>query len=707
MDAIIGRYVVPLPQLRRAPCGAAADAIAGGKAANLAEVLAAGLPVPEGFCVTTRAYAEIAEASRLAADVEALATTGGHEHDRRRELAAGIRTRLLAAAVPDPLRDEIVDAYRALASPDASHPVAVAVRSSATAEDLPTASFAGQQDTYLDVAGADAVVDAVRRCWASLWNDRAVEYRAANDVDQRAVRLAVVVQRMVDARVAGVLFTANPLTGRRRQTVIDAAPGLGDRVVSGAVNPDHFVVDTASGAIVERRAAGETPCLTDAELRRLAATGARVEALFGSPQDVEFAVDHAGGTWVTQARPITTLYPLPTPFPTALPTLAPGTLRVYLSFNVAQGVFRPLTPMGIQALRLFATSTVRLVGPPADPAAVPRIAVEAGHRLFVDLTPVLRNPMGRRFLLRAATQMEAQSSAILRTLVRDDPRLTPTPTPQWRTAVAVARALGRTRVPQRAAVALARPMMARDRAARAPAASLTFGDVPADATAEERLAAFERLLLDGPVLLWRNVMPVFFAGVIANVAAARLLRGLASDTERRLLTRGLPHDPTAEMDLALWRLAERLRDDARAVRALRDVPPDELAGQYRRGALPPALQRPLAEFLRRYGHRGVAEIDLGVPRWSEDPTHLLAVLATFQGHDDPTQTPEARFRRAQQQAEAMVAELCLRAAHAGRVRGLLVRFFLHRLRELFGQREAPKFSLVRLLARGRALLTPV
>src|SRR5512144_2602184 len=178
-----------------------------------------------------------------------------------------------------------------------------------------------------------------------------------------------------------VLFTANPLTRRRRQTVIDAAPGLGDRIVSGAVNPDHFVVDTASGAIVERRAAGETPCLTDAELRRLAATGARVEALFGSPQDVEFAVDHAGGTWVTQARPITTLYPLPTPLPTAPPTLAPATLRVYLSFNVAQGVFRPLTPMGIQALRLFATSTVRLVGPPADPAAVPRIAVEAGHRL--------------------------------------------------------------------------------------------------------------------------------------------------------------------------------------------------------------------------------------------------------------------------------------------------------------------------------------
>ena len=118
------------------------------------------------------------------------------------------------------------------------------MRSSATAEDLPFASFAGQQDTYLHVIGADAVLDAVRRCWASLWTDRAVVYRASNGIDPRSVRLAVVVQRMVAAEVAGVLFTANPVSGRRRQAVIDASPGLGEAVVSGAVNPDHFVVDT-------------------------------------------------------------------------------------------------------------------------------------------------------------------------------------------------------------------------------------------------------------------------------------------------------------------------------------------------------------------------------------------------------------------------------------------------------------------------------
>ena len=124
---------------------------------------------------------------------------------------------------------------------------AVAVRSSATAEDLPFASFAGQQDTYLNIIGGDAVLDAVKKCWASLWTDRAVSYRASNRIDQGTVRLAVVVERMVHAEVAGVLFTANPLTGKRREAVIDSSPGLGEAVVSGAVNPDHFVVDTPTG----------------------------------------------------------------------------------------------------------------------------------------------------------------------------------------------------------------------------------------------------------------------------------------------------------------------------------------------------------------------------------------------------------------------------------------------------------------------------
>jgi phosphoenolpyruvate synthase/pyruvate phosphate dikinase len=222
----------------------------GGKAANLGEMTRAGLPVPPGFCITTTAYALVAAQADLAAMLDELAATSITDRTRLADLAAQMRARLLRTAMPSALAEPILRAYRTLGEGSA---IAVSVRSSATAEDLPFASFAGQQDTFLNIVGEEEVLNAVRRCWASLWSERAVNYRASNGIDQHTVRLAVVVQRMVDASVAGVLFTANPLTGKRRQAVIDANPGLGEAVVSGATNPDQFVVDSASGEIIERR----------------------------------------------------------------------------------------------------------------------------------------------------------------------------------------------------------------------------------------------------------------------------------------------------------------------------------------------------------------------------------------------------------------------------------------------------------------------
>ncbi|MDQ3913478.1 MAG: phosphoenolpyruvate synthase, partial [Actinomycetota bacterium] len=339
--------------------------VVGGKAANLGELTRGGMPVPGGFCVTTAAYELVVEGADLGPILDELAQTPADDTARLAELAASARTGLLAAPVPDVLAQEITAAYRELGQ---GAPVPVAVRSSATAEDLPYASFAGQQDTYLNVVGAEPVFGSVRRCWASLWTDRAVSYRATNGIDHRNVRLAVAVQRMVEAAVAGILFTANPLSGRRRQAIIDANPGLGEAVVSGAVNPDHFVVNTATGEILERTlgdkrvvvqaAAGsgtervelekreDEACLSDVQVRALAKLGERVEAHYETPQDTEWAIDADGKVWLLQARPITTLFPLP--------ANAPATddeLRVYFSFSVAQGVYRPLTSMGLQAFR--------------------------------------------------------------------------------------------------------------------------------------------------------------------------------------------------------------------------------------------------------------------------------------------------------------------------------------------------------------------
>ncbi|HET7478350.1 MAG TPA: PEP/pyruvate-binding domain-containing protein, partial [Rubrobacteraceae bacterium] len=329
--------------------------IAGGKAANLGEMIRAGLPVPAGFCATTAAYERVSRDAGLDAILTALSGTPPDDAARLSQLAAEARDRLSAAPIPEDLARSITAAYLELGDGTS---VPVAVRSSATAEDLPFASFAGQQDTCLNVVGEKAVLDAVRRCWASLWTDRAVSYRATNGIDPHGVRLAVAVQRMVAAEVAGVLFTANPLTGKRRQAVIDASPGLGESVVSGAVNPDHFVVNTTTGEIVERRlgdkqvairaAEGEgtqrvelagqedLACLSDEQVRALAALGARVEAHYGAPQDTEWAIDAGGGIWLVQARPITTLFPLPANAPAT--DDAP---RVYFSGSVAQGVYQP------------------------------------------------------------------------------------------------------------------------------------------------------------------------------------------------------------------------------------------------------------------------------------------------------------------------------------------------------------------------------
>ena len=201
------------PTLRPLASVRAADLpAAGGKGANLGELLAAGLPVPDGFAVTTAAY-------------RAHALAAGIDPDRATADPAGARTAIEAASLDPEFRHELAAAVEKLG------PTPVAVRSSATAEDLPGAAFAGQQDTFLNVEGPDAVADAVRKCWASLWTDRAVEYRKRQEIAPADVAIAVVVQRMVDAEAAGVLFTANPLTGRRAELVVDAARGLGEAVV--------------------------------------------------------------------------------------------------------------------------------------------------------------------------------------------------------------------------------------------------------------------------------------------------------------------------------------------------------------------------------------------------------------------------------------------------------------------------------------------
>ena len=683
--------------------------VVGGKAANLGELIRAGFPVPPGACVTTEAYRQVAASVAIPFDVLA-----GASGDALQRAAAAAREAMRAAPIPAEIRRAVGDAYARL-----GEQTPVAVRSSATAEDLPTASFAGQQDTYLHVVGREAVIDAVRRCWSSLWTERAVVYRTTNAIDHRAVRLAVVIQRMIEAEVAGVLFTANPVTGRRRQAVIDASPGLGEAVVSGAVNPDHFVVDTDSGAILERRAGdkrfevrpvpgGGTRhvekaasedrfCIDDAQARALAALGDRVEAHYGAPQDTEWAIDGDGRLWLTQARPITTLFPIPErPRRPGAPGPAPrpGELRVYFCFSVAQGLYRPITPMGLAAFRLLSAAGAHLLGyTVADPLVGSHAYDEGAQRVFVDLTGTLRSVVGRKLFPRMLDVMEARSAAILRGQLAD-PRLSltvRTPFPAMRRALRIA---VKYAVPVTVAQALARPASARARAVRIGEETAARLTVPATATPAERLDRIERALGSEVLEVGPKLMPAAAAGLGMLVMAGRLLGEDATATELQTVLRGLPHNITTEMDLALWTLATTIRQDESTRGRFLGEPPAQLAEAFRAGTLPAVAQRGISDFLRAYGHRAVAEIDLGIPRWSDDPAHVLGVLANYLRLDDPALAPDAVFTRGAAEAERMIETLVDRARRRGPLRARLVRFALDRARQLAGLREIPKYFMI-------------
>ncbi|MBT2227077.1 PEP/pyruvate-binding domain-containing protein [Nonomuraea sp. NEAU-A123] len=683
----------------------------GGKAANLGELTRAGLPVPPGWVLTTEAYHEVAQAAGL----DDVIATGGPG------LAAAARTRLLEAPIPEAIAESIREAYTTLGqavqtpkAADAAVPVVVpvAVRSSATAEDLPFASFAGQQDTYLNVVGADAVLDAVRRCWASLWTERAVAYRDSNGIDHASVRLAVVVQVMVDSRTAGVMFTANPLTGRRHEAVIDANPGLGEAVVSGAVNPDRFVVDSASGEILDRHAgdkrlairalpgggtervesAHDGLCLTDEQVRDLAALGTRVEDHYGAPQDTEWAIDADGTLWLTQARPITTLYPLPE-------TTREG-LRAYFSVNVAQGVMGPVTPMGLSAFQLISAGAAGLFGyGPARARDGAAFMFEAGERTWLDLTTALRSRMGRAILPRVLTMGEARAAAMLTDLFAD-PRFSVIHTSRRPFLRAVARFARRVHAPTRVLQALIRPTRALAYTRRLGVDLDRRLRVPGSATPVQRLDHAERMLSGAfPVIV--SLMPIAITGYGLFGLAAKLSGLSISDMQDVL--RSVPNNPTTEMDLELWALATRIEPEP-----FRNEPVSELLRRFRAAELPPKAQRGITAFLDKYGHRGVAEIDLGLPRWSEDPTHILGVLANYLRMEDGGDlAPDKMFARGAAEAEAAVARIVATARRKGALRGAVARFGLRRTRMFAGVREMPKYYAVQTLAAVRRSLLVV
>ena len=487
-------------------------------------------------------------------------------------------------------------------------------------------------------------------------------------------------------------------------------------MVSGSVNPDHFVLDSRTGAVLERRLgdkrlvvrprpgggteavarpASETACVSDDQLRVLVALGSRVQEHYGQPQDTEWAIDRDGALWLTQARPVTTLFPLPDVGATD------DELRVYFCFSLAQGLTRPLTPMGISAIRVIASSVARLYGhPPADPLAGPPPVHDAAGRLFFDITTIMRSNPGRAVFPRVLDVMEGRSATVLRDLFAD-PRLSVVHSSWWPVVRRLGWVAARFGIPLQVAQALARPAAARRRLDRLGRRLRQPPMPPTSTTAQERLDLVVRLLGDAVVRIVPRVMPPAAAGFAMLGLAGRLLGADARPGDLETVLRGLPHNVTTEMDLELWDLATAILADDDAAAVVRLESPTQLAERHGTGTLPPVLQDRLQAFLDRYGHRAVAEIDVGVPRWAEDPTHVLGVLANYLRLDDPGRAPDAVFARGAAEAEAMVRTLTDRARRRGPVRARTVGFALDRTRRLAGIRELPKFDIVLVLARAR------
>jgi pyruvate,water dikinase len=656
--------------------------------------------------VTTHAYQLVASGAQLERVTRDLDTIQAEDAKSIESLAARARQALLQAHVPDEVEAAIRRAHAEMAP--RGREVAVAVRSSATAEDLGEASFAGQQDTFLNVAGADAVMDAVRHCWASLWTDRAVAYRASQGIDQAHVLLSAVVQEMVPAAVSGVLFTANPMTGRRGEAVLDAVPGLGEALVSGMVNPDHFVVDRANRVISDRNFGDRQPSpqgegkrqevLSDQEVMEIVRLGERVEAHYQAPQDIEWSLDQGRRLWLLQARPITTLFPVP-------PSSPGDGLRVYLNASNLQGVLQPLTPMGIDIFRRIGTGAAALLGVEVDPQRGPGLLQPIASRLFLDITGVLRTTLGRRIALSILGVMEPRSADSIRVALKD-PRLGAfRPLPRRRFARGLLGVMTRTRAPARVMRALLTPEKARGRASADADAFLASVAGPVEGS-DKTLERVESLAIRIPRELFFRIVPVAAVGIFSLSLARKLGRRVGVEADVMAITGGLPYNVTTQMNLELWEVARRLRQGGFA-KLLEESTPSELAARYLAGRLPEPVQLELGAFLHVYGYRGVAEIDIGVARWGDDPSHLFGVLANLMRIREPQLAPDIQFRRAEEAAtEAM--QLALEKAHrwgpAGLPNAVLLRLLFSRVRALGGLRESPKAYAIAALSRCRTLL---
>jgi phosphoenolpyruvate synthase/pyruvate phosphate dikinase len=673
------RYVLDLSEIDRTQV-----ALVGGKAANLGELSRIeGITVPAGFCVTTDAFRRIAaDVPALDDELDRLSLVRPDDRVAIAGLSARIREMIEAAVVPDDVAAAILATIGRLGDQ-----TACAVRSSATAEDLPTASFAGQQDTYLNVVGPAAILEHVRRCWASLFTERAVTYRARQGQDHRKARMAVVVQAMIFPEAAGILFTADPVTGNRTIASVEASFGLGEALVSGLVNPDIYnvqrgqvvartigskqvAITALSGGGTQRRAVDRKRqterALTDEQVVRLADLGRRIERHFGSPQDIEWCLVDDDFRFV-QSRPITTLFPVPASDDDAN--------RVYVSVGHQQMMTDAMKPLG---LSFWQMTTAR-------PMA------EAGGRLFVDVTGILSTRSTRDSFLALAGKSDPLMLDALRVVLDrgefvalagdadavEERQWTP---PSAGTALLDPDPELVTELIRRSETSIA----ALKREIRTKSGSALFDFILAD------IAELRRILFDP------ESHRVFMTAIEATWWLNDHIEDwLGEKNAADALTQSVPHNVTSEMGLALLDVADVIRSHPDVVAFLERVDDDGFLDEL--GDLPGGREArdAIRGWLERYGMRCVGEIDITRPRWAERPTTLVPLLLgnvrNFQAG-----AAERFFEQGRQDAALKEAELLtrLRTLPDGARKAEETRRMIERVRTFIGYREYPKYGMV-------------
>ncbi|HEY5197211.1 MAG TPA: rifamycin-inactivating phosphotransferase [Solirubrobacteraceae bacterium] len=671
----MGGYVLDFQEIDQAQV-----AVVGGKGAHLGELSRIdGIRVPAGFCVTTDAFQRIlGQAPSIDDRLDRLARVKPDDREAIRALSAEIRRALEGIAIPEDLASAIT---RRLAR--IGEQAAYAVRSSATAEDLPTASFAGQQDTYLNVAGPAAILRHISRCWASLFTERAVTYRLRNGFDHRRVQMAVVVQQMVLPQAAGILFTADPVTSNRKVACVEASFGLGEALVSGLVNPDVYRVRdgeivakalaTKQLAIHASPAGGthqqaieperqQQAALTDAHIVRLAQLGRRIEAHFGGPQDIEWCLAD-GDFWILQSRPITTLFPIP--------AAGDRENHVYVSVGHGQMMTDAMKPLGLSLFQLTAL-------PPMH---------EAGGRLFVDVTRRLASPTTRVALLEVIGRGDPLTGDALQTILeRGDfvpslpdegpagPPSAGAPDPIETDPAIVTELIGRS---QASITALKREIRTKSGSALL---EFILADIP----------ELKRILFDP------RSHQVFMGAMEASWWLNEHLEvWLGEKNAADTLTQSVAHNVTSEMGLALLDVADVIRRHPSVVTFLQNVEDEgflnELEGLSGGAQARDAIQA----YLDMYGMRCAGEIDITRPRWSERPTTLVPVILGNIKNFEPG-AGERRFDQGRQEAWKKERELLagLRVLPDGERKAEETKRMIDLVRTFIGYREYPKYGMV-------------